>query len=65
MMEKEEAKALLKLLGAGERIPFLEGLAIALGGYNLRYPVGEGLHEIADAIRELNETLKQTNQKEN
>ena len=64
-MEKEEAKALLKLLGAGERIPFLEGLAIALGGYNLRYPVGEGLHEIADAIRELNETLKQTNQKEN
>ena len=64
-MEKEEAKALLKLLGAGERIPFLEGVAIALGGYNLRYPVGEGLHEIADAIRELNETLKQTNQKEN
>lgn len=64
-MEKEEAKALLKLLGAGERIPFLEGIAIALGGYNLRYPVGEGLHEIADAIRELNETLKQTNQKEN
>ena len=64
-MEKEEAKALLKLLGAGERIPFLEGIAIALGGYNLRYPVGEGLHEIADAIREFNETLKQTNQKEN
>lgn len=64
-MEKEESKALLKLLGAGERIPFLEGIAIALGGYNLRYPVGEGLHEIADAIRELNETLKQTNQKEN
>ena len=64
-MEKEEAKALLKLLGAGERIPFLEGMAIALGGYNLRYPVGEGLHEIADAIRELNETLKQTNQKGN
>ena len=64
-MEKEEAKALLKLLGAGERIPFLEGIAIALGGYNLRYPVGEGLHEIADAIRELNETLKQINQKEN
>ena len=64
-MEKEEAKALLKLLGAGERIPFLEGIAIALGGYNLRYPVGEGLHEIADAIRELNETLKQTNQKGN
>ena len=64
-MEKEEAKALLKLLGAGERIPFLEGVAIALGGYNLRYPVGEGLHEIADAIRELNETLKQTNQKGN
>ena len=64
-MEKEEAKALLKLLGAGERIPFLEGIAIALGGFGLRYPVGEGLHEIADAIRELNETLKQTNQKEN
>ena len=64
-MEKEEAKALLKLLGAGERIPFLEGIAIALGGYNLRYPVGEGLHDIAEAIRELNETLKQTNQKEN
>ena len=64
-MEKEEAKALLKLLGAGERIPFLEGLAIALGGSELSYPVGEGLHEIADAIRELNETLKQTNQKEN
>lgn len=65
MMEKEDAKTLLKLLGAGERIPFLEGLAIALGGSELRYPVGEGLHEIADAIRELNETLKQTNQKEN
>lgn len=64
-MEKEDAKTLLKLLGAGERIPFLEGLAIALGGSELRYPVGEGLHEIADAIRELNETLKQTNQKEN
>ena len=64
-MEKEEAKALLKLLGAGERIPFLEGIAIALGGSELRYPVGEGLHEIADAIRELNETLKQTNQKGN
>ena len=64
-MEKEEAKALLKLLGAGEWIPFLEGIAIALGGAGLRYPVGEGLHEIADAIRELNETLKQTNQKEN
>ena len=64
-MGKEEVKTLLKLLGAGERIPFLEGIAIALGGYNLRYPVGEGLHEIADAIRELNETLKQTNQKEN
>lgn len=64
-MEKENAKTLLKLLGAGERIPFLEGLAIALGGDNLRYPVGEGLHEIADAIRELNETLKQTDQKEN
>ena len=64
-MEKEEAKAILKLLGAGERIPFLEGIAIALGGFELRYPVGEGLHEIADAIRELNETLKQTNQKEN
>ena len=64
-MEKEEAKALLKLLGAGERIPFLEGIAIALGGDNLRYHVGEGLHEIADAIRELNETLKQTNQKGN
>ena len=64
-MEKEDAKTLLKLLGAGERIPFLEGIAIALGGYNLRYPVGEGLHEIADAIRELNETLKQTNQKGN
>lgn len=64
-MEKENAKTLLKLLGAGERIPFLEGLAIALGGDNLRYPVGEGLHEIADAIRELNETLKQTNKKEN
>ena len=64
-MEKEEGKAILKLLGAGERIPFLEGIAIALGGDNLRYPVGEGLHEIADAIRELNETLKQTNQKEN
>jgi len=65
MMEKEDVKTLLKLLGAGERIPFLEGLAIALGGDNLRYPVGEGFHEIADAIRELNETLKQTNQKEN
>lgn len=64
-MEKEDAKTLLKLLGAGERIPFLEGLVIALGGSELRYPVGEGLHEIADAIRELNETLKQTNQKEN
>lgn len=64
-MEKEDTKTLLKLLGAGERIPFLEGLAIALGGDNLRYPVGEGLHEIADAIRELNETLKQSNQKEN
>ena len=64
-MEREEAKALLKLLGAGERIPFLEGIAIALGGDSLRYPVGEGLHEIADAIRELNETLKQTNRKEN
>lgn len=64
-MEKEDAKTLLKLLGAGERIPFLEGLAIALGGSELRYPVGEGSHEIADAIRELNETLKQTNQKEN
>lgn len=64
-MEKEDAKTLLKLLGAGELIPFLEGLAIALGGDNLRYPVGEGLHAIADAIRELNETLKQTNQKEN
>ena len=64
-MEKEDDKSLLKLLGADERIPFLEGIAIALGGYNLRYPVGEGLHEIADAIRELNETLKQTNQKEN
>ena len=63
-MEKE-VKTLLKLLGAGEHIPFLEGIAIALGGDNLRYPVGEGLHEIADAIRELNETLKQTNQKEN
>ena len=64
-MEKEEAKALLKALGAGERIPFLEGLAMALGGDNLRYPVGEGLHEIAEAILELNETLKQTNRKEN
>ena len=64
-MEKEEVKALLKVLGAGERIPFLEGIAIALGGSELRYPVGEGLYEIADAIRELNETLKQTNQKEN
>ena len=64
-MEREEAKSLLKLLGAGERIPFLEGLAIALGGDNLSYPVGEGLHEIADAIRELNETLKQTSKKEN
>ena len=64
-MEKEEAKALLKLLGVGERIPFLVGLAIGLGGDNLSYPVDEGLHEIADAIRELNETLKQTNQKEN
>ena len=64
-MEKEEVKTLLKLLGAGERIPFLEGLTIALGGDSLRYPVGEGLHEIADAIRELNETLKQTNRKEN
>lgn len=64
-MEKEEVKALLKLLGADERIPFLEGIAIALGGSELRYPVGEGLHAIADAIRELNETLKQTNQKEN
>ena len=65
-MEKEEdAKAILKLLGTGERIPFLEGIAIALGGSELRYPVGEGLHAIADAIRELNETLKQTNQKEN
>lgn len=64
-MEKEDTKTLLKLLGAGERIPFLEGLAIALGGDNLHYPVGEGLHEIADAIRELNETLKQSNQKEN
>ena len=64
-MEKEEVKTLLKLLGAGERIPFLEGIAIALGGSELRYPVGEGLHEIADAIRELNETLKQTNRKEN
>ncbi len=64
-MEKEDAKTLLTLLGAGVRIPFLEGLAIALGGSELRYPVGEGLHEIADAIRELNETLKQTNQKEN
>ena len=64
-MEKEDAKALLKLLGAGECIPFLEGIAIALGGSELRYPVGEGLHEIADAIRELNETLKQTNQKGN
>ena len=55
-MEKEEGKAILKLLGAGERIPFLEGIAIALGGDNLRYPGGEGLHAIADAIRELNET---------
>ena len=64
-MEKEEVKALLKALGSGERIPFLEGIAMALGGDGLRYPVGEGLHEIADAIRELNETLKQTNQKEN
>lgn len=64
-MEKEDAKTLLTLLGAGVRIPFLEGLAIALGGSELRYPVGEGLHEIADAIRELNETLKQTNRKEN
>ena len=64
-MEKEEVKALVKALGAGERIPFLEGLAMALGGSELRYPVGEGLHEIADAIRELNETLKQTNRKEN
>ena len=64
-MEKEDTKTLLTLLGAGVRPPFLEGLAIALGGDNLRYPVGEGLHEIADAIRELNETLKQTNQKEN
>lgn len=64
-MEKEDAKTLLKLLGAGERIPFLEWLVIALSGSELRYPVGEGLHEIADAIRELNETLKQTNQKEN
>lgn len=64
-MEKEEVKTLLKALGAGERIPFLEGLAIALGGSELRYPVGEGLHQIADAIRELNETLKQTNQKGN
>lgn len=64
-MGKEETKAILKLLGAGERIPFLEGLVIALGGSELRYPVGEGLHEIADAIRELNETLKQNNQKEN
>ena len=63
-MEKE-VKTLLKLLGAGERIPFLEGVAIALGGDNFRYPVGEGLDAIADAIRELNETLKQTNQKEN
>ena len=63
-MEKE-VKTLLKLLGADERIPFLEGIAIALGGDNLCYPVGEGLHAIADAIRELNETLKQTNQKEN
>ena len=63
-MEKE-VKTLLKALGADERIPFLEGIAIALGGFELRYPVGEGLHEIADAIRELNETLKQTNQKEN
>ena len=64
-MEKEDVKTLLKGLGAGERIPFLEGLAIALGGSELRYPVGEGLHQIADAIRELNETLKQTNQKGN
>lgn len=64
-MEKEDAKSLLKLLGADERIPFLEGIAIALGGSELHYPVGEGLHAIADAIRELNETLKQTNQKEN
>ena len=64
-MEKEEVKTLLKALGAGEQIPFLEGIAMALGGDNLRYPVGEGLHQIADAIRELNETLKQTNQKEN
>lgn len=64
-MEKEEVKALLNLLGAGERTPFLAGVAIALGGDNLSYPVGEGLHEIASAIRELNETLKQTNQKEN
>lgn len=64
-MEKEDAKALLKLLGADERIPFLEGIAIALCGDNFRYPVGEGLDAIADAIRELNETLKQTNQKEN
>ena len=64
-MEKEDVKALFKALGAGERIPFLEGIAIALGGSDLRYPVGEGLHEIADAIRELNETLKQTNRKEN
>ena len=30
-MEKEEdAKAILKLLGTGERIPFLEGIAIAV-----------------------------------
>ena len=64
-MEKEEIKAILKVLGAGEQIPFLEGIAIALGGSELRYPVGEGLHDIASAIRELNETLKQTNQKEN
>lgn len=63
-MEKEDIKAILKVLGAGEQIPFLEGIAIALGGSELRYPVGEGLHAIADAIRELNETLKQTNQKE-
>lgn len=63
-MEKE-VKTLLKLLGAGERIPFLEGIAISLGGDDLRYPVGEGLHAIADVKRELNETLKQTNQKEN
>ena len=64
-MEREEVKTLLKLMGAGERIPFLEGIAMALGGDNLRYPVGEGLHAIADAIRELNETIKQTNQKGN